>query len=265
MRTRIGIIASILLVAGLGAAYFFRGELRDLARETAKQHLPPAQSAKEAAQTPANTSIEDSKVLGATTEESSSPAPLPTQVNLAVPFTPQAPFANWDTLHEEACEEAAALMVHWYYQGKKSVTPEEADAAIHNFVDSENAILGFYEDTDADQLVQVIQKKWGYKNVRILENPTVDELKRQLADGHPVIVLAAGRMLGNPYYKQPGPIYHALVLKGYTQDGKIITNDPGTKRGADYLYDPNMVLNVMHEWNGGDVEHGRKMAIVIEQ
>ena len=72
-------------------------------------------------------------------------------------------------------------------------------------------------------------------------------------------------MLGNPYYKQPGPIYHALVLKGYTKDGKFITNDPGTKRGADYLYDPQVILNAMHEWNSGDVEHGRKMAIVVEK
>jgi hypothetical protein len=37
--------------------------------------------------------------------------PLPKQVLLSVPFTPQAPHANWNPPFDEACEEAALLMV----------------------------------------------------------------------------------------------------------------------------------------------------------
>ena len=54
-----------------------------------------------------------------------------------------------------------------------------------------------------------------------------------------------------------------LVIKGYTKDGRFITNDPGTRRGANYLYDPNIVLNAIHYWNGGDVKNGKKAVIVV--
>lgn len=53
-----------------------------------------------------------------------------------------------------------------------------------------------------------------------------------------------------------------LLLKGYTPT-QFITNDAGTKRGANYPYDFQTVLNANHDWNGGDVEHGAKKIIVV--
>ena len=40
----------------------------------------------------------------------SSPTPTTDALNLPIPFTPQAPTGNWDELHNEACEEAGAIM-----------------------------------------------------------------------------------------------------------------------------------------------------------
>src|SRR3989344_6960165 len=51
-------------------------------------------------------------------EASSEVAPLPSEVNLAIPFTVQAPFANLDEVHEEFCEEASVLMAASYVLGK---------------------------------------------------------------------------------------------------------------------------------------------------
>ena len=45
---------------------------------------------------------------------------LPSQFNLAVPFVLQAPTANWDAVHNETCEEAAVLTVHYYWTKVKS-------------------------------------------------------------------------------------------------------------------------------------------------
>src|SRR5688572_5442442 len=42
---------------------------------------------------------------------------LPKTLLLKVPFTPQAPTANWDELHNEACEEASSLMAAAYFNG----------------------------------------------------------------------------------------------------------------------------------------------------
>src|SRR5437016_6068593 len=47
------------------------------------------------------------------------PVPLPKFVNLPVPFTVQAPFADWqDPRQEDACEEASALMAVYWAQEK---------------------------------------------------------------------------------------------------------------------------------------------------
>jgi len=54
---------------------------------------------------------------------------LLSEINLPVPFTPQAPHANWAMPYKEACEEASALMAIRYSFGnpilqlKESVSP----------------------------------------------------------------------------------------------------------------------------------------------
>ena len=73
----------------------------------------------------------------------------------------------------------------------------------------------------------------------------------------------AGRELNNPYYKAPGPIYHAVVVKGYV-NGKFITNDPGTSHGHDYLYDPQTLINANHEWNAANIDQGRHAIIITK-
>lgn len=197
-------------------------------------------------------------------------AALPSSVNLAVPFTVQAPFAHWDHTHEEACEEAAALMVNRYWdkagiknQKAEKIPPQEAEKAIQDLVAFQKKRYGFFESTTAKETARFIEDKWGYATIDLIENPTLAQIKRELAAGFPIIVPAAGRKLGNPYFKRPGPLYHMLVIKGYTADGWIITNDAGTRRGADYRYRLNVLLNAIHNWNGGKVESGRKVAIIV--
>src|SRR3990167_2317375 len=48
---------------------------------------------------------------------------LTEEINLEIPFTPQAPYAIWDEIHNEACEEAALLMVHKFWH-KEPLNPE---------------------------------------------------------------------------------------------------------------------------------------------
>ena len=99
---------------------------------------------------------------------------------------------------------------------------------------------------------------------RLIEDPTVDQIKAELVAGRPVIVPAAGRLLGNPYFTAPGPIYHMLVIRGYTQNDQFIVNDPGTSRGESFLYDFDTLLYALHDWNnGGEITQGRKVVIVL--
>src|SRR3989338_3927208 len=142
-------------------------------------------------------------------------------INLAVPFTPQAPFATWDHTHQETCEEAALYMVHEFYARRSAglIPPEEAEAVLLDMVEREIDLFGFFEDTTVAEMAQFATAYYGYTNVEILENPSVDELKRVLDQGYPIIVPVSGRTLANPYYSGEGPLYHAIVLKGYTEEG----------------------------------------------
>lgn len=186
---------------------------------------------------------------------------IPEEINLDVPFTTQAPYANWDEQHNESCEEAAALIVHYYWQGKK-FTREIAEEELQKMVDFENEKYGGYKDTDSEETAQLIKDLWGYKKVEVKYDITLDDVKEEVAQGRPVILPTAGQELKNPYFRRPGPIYHMVVVRGWTKD-KIITNDPGTKRGENYTYQPNVLFNAIHDWNNGDIYNGKKAMIVV--
>ena len=192
-----------------------------------------------------------------------SPDPSP-EVNLPVPFTSQAPHGNWDLPYQEACEEAAAFMAIRYAFGNPILGAEDADAAILDLVRTNTDILHYPIDQTASQVRELIMEIDDRLIVRLLKDPEVEDLKRELSKGNVVIVPALGRALKNPFFRQPGPLYHMLVLRGYTRDGYFITNDPGTKRGEGYLYPFARIMEAMHDWNGGDPEHGAKVVLIVE-
>lgn len=197
-------------------------------------------------------------------DEQTSPGIIPSQINLAVPFTSQAPHANWDFPYQEFCEEASAYMVWLYYEGYSSgqVDVAVADAHLLEMKEAEERLLGTYLDTTAEQTSAFIKAFYGL-NAYTVENPTIEDLKAQLSKGFPVIVPAAGRELGNPNFSGEGPLYHMLVLRGYTQD-VWITNDPGTRHGQGYIYDIDVIMNAMGDWNDGDPAHGASIVIFVE-
>jgi uncharacterized protein YvpB len=189
---------------------------------------------------------------------------IPNKILIEVPFTTQAPFANWDIFHEEACEEAALLMMKYYLDGKK-LTPEIAEREIQAILAYEIKEYGKYEDSSAEELVQLAADFYNIQNLKVVYDFSPSDLQTQLSLGKPVIVPAAGRLLGNPNFKVPGPLYHALVLVGYDGDN-IITNDAGTKRGKGYQYKITTLYNAIHDFSGdlAQIEKGRKAMIVLE-
>ncbi len=190
---------------------------------------------------------------------------IPEQFNLAIPFTSQAPHANWALPYQEACEEASAYMVSAYYAGMESglIDPDIADAELLELVAFEQDFLGTYLDTTALETVNFIDAFYQYGSFVKLD-PTVEEIKAEIAAGRPVIVPAAGKLLGNPFFSGDGPLYHMLVIKGYTENAFIV-NDPGTRNGENFVYDIDVIMNAMGDWNGGDPEHGAKVVIFTQQ
>jgi hypothetical protein len=191
---------------------------------------------------------------------------LPAEINLDVPFTTQAPNANWDYPYQEACEEASAIMVDAFYDGRTGKIPAaEADDAIKKIVAYEKATLGFYEDTNAEQTAAFIKGYFGYKRVLVKPLTSAEDIQKVLALGYPVIVPFAGKLLGNPNFRNGGPPYHMLVIRGYTDSDLFITNDPGTRNGLAYTYSFDTILKAAHEWVGTPetVTQGKKYMIVV--
>lgn len=188
---------------------------------------------------------------------------LPSSVDLDVPFTSQAPFADWSPTFNEACEEAALLMAEYFLRGE-SFTPERATEEIVSLVSWEES-HGLPHDITSKQVARVARDVFGRKAVVYTGNDvTAPNIRLLLAAGYPVIIPAAGQMLGNPYFRGAGPPYHMLVIRGYKR-GSFITNDPGTRRGEEYRYDEEVIMDAIHDWTGSKdtIRRGQKAMIVI--
>ncbi|QQG50356.1 MAG: C39 family peptidase [Candidatus Berkelbacteria bacterium] len=189
---------------------------------------------------------------------------VPKEKDLSVPFLVQAPFGVWDELHGEACEEASLMMVKYFMNDEKFSSLQEADQEIKDLV-SWQTKNGYKVDVTVSELARIARDYYSMNGARVMESPTVEEIKTEVASGRPVIVPAAGRLLGNPNFTAPGPPYHMLVIRGYNET-EFVTNDPGTRRGEGYKYKFSTIMEAMHDWNGSvnNIEQGRKAVLVFD-
>jgi hypothetical protein len=191
-------------------------------------------------------------------------------LNYPVLFASQAPFANWDELHEEACEEAAMIMAVKYFKNEP-LSPHIMEQGILNLVEWEKE-NGYKVDLSANETVEVL-KNYFSQSSKIITDVTFETIKRKLLDGNLIIVPAAGRQLGNPNFTGEGPIYHMLVVRGYDdKTNEFITNDPGTRKGEGYRYKYQKLIDAVHDWDhslaeGGmineEMEQWRKVMIAV--
>lgn len=215
------------------------------------EDLPTPQSAQEFSSKPERTP---------TTPEASDIG-LEEGINLAVPFAPQAPHANWDQPYQDACEEASIIMIERYLRGV-SLSLDQMDAAILDMVEFQNKNYGFFKDSNIAETARLVEDYWPHLSARTVYDITAADIMSELTQGNPVAVLVDGRKLSNPYYTQPGPDKHALVIKGM-KDNKFITNDPGTRRGQDFVYSTDTVMNAIVDYDGDTPGSGQRAMIVI--
>lgn len=194
------------------------------------------------------------------------PTPLPSSVLLRVPYTVQAPFANWDKAHEEYCEAATLLMARNYYRkdGRANIPPAEADREMGAIVDQERKTFPGVLDLPLADMAQV-----GGALDPPLQGQVVkadpDEMKHALAAGWPVILPAMthggpGGQKIKPYYGTSN-VYHVILVIGYDESGQLITNDPGIKEGQNLTYSWDMLSTAM-DAQAQRYPQGRVMLIV---
>jgi hypothetical protein len=95
-----------------------------------------------------------------------------------VPFTPQAPTGNWDELHNEACEEASAIMTAAFFAGDKRATlpATEVEASIAKLTAWQDTNLGYHLDSTAAETAQMIQAVYGLTTTLVHEFTEADIL-----------------------------------------------------------------------------------------
>ncbi len=208
--------------------------------------------------------LESSPTLTRTEKKDLLDISIPSEINLDIPFTIQSPDQTWDELHNEACEEASLLMVDAYYAGQtENISISSAMKSIADITDYENTLFGYNKSTTIEQTAQIAKGFFHLNDVHIIHAPTVDGMKMLLAKGIPIIMPAAGRLLHNTHFRGAGPMYHMLVLKGYTRDGNFIVNDPGTRVGKDFVYSFDILMNAMHDYNENDILAGGKVILTV--
>jgi len=205
------------------------------------------------AETPKNTATKDLP---------SEPAKLPDTFTIKVPFTTQAPLVNWDSAHEEACEEASLIMVHHFIDKTTIISKESAETEIQDLLTYE-AGNGYAVDVTVKELNQIAKSYYSLSKGRVVADATIDKIKAEIAANRPVIIPAAGKMLGNPNFQNGGPIYHMLVITGYEGD-EFIVNDPGTRKGENYRYKQDILFTAIHDWNKDDINNGAKNFLVFD-
>lgn len=228
---------------------------------------------------PTSTPVEEltaPPIASTTPTPTATPTPVATllpTINLDVPFTSQAPEANWDEFHGEACEEASILMAQWYAFGKvgkkeagyaNRIPVAEAEKSLVDIVAWERNNVSDWKDTTVDETVRIAKEHLGMKVVEAVDNPTASDMKRYLNQGKVIVIPAAGRSLGNPNFRGSGPPYHMLVIRGYNAKG-FIANDPGTRNGEGYVYSESTIMNAIHDWTGNTqtINSGAKKIIVV--
>lgn len=249
-------LATLILIAIIVVAAIFmwrdaryNTQVVDLPPDTAFTTLAKATTTQSPSASP---QTEKTNTQEPKSEYSSQSRPLPSSssvphaLNLKAAFYAQAPAGNWDYPWQEACEEASVLLIANEYLNHQW-TSAQFNEQILNMVDWENKTFGDYKHTTMAQTDQMINELLHLKT-KIHENPTLDTIKKILADGHFIVLPLAGQELGNPYFSNGGPVYHVVVAKGYTKDNKIITHDVGTKRGENYVYDWATIDAALHDY-----------------
>lgn len=176
-------------------------------------------------------------------------------VNLSVPFIPEAPDGVMVKPWNNSCEEASLVMLDEYYSGNKNSTVSKAlvKKLMLNYINIENKIFGYNGNTDAKEMAKLANEYSKYYEARVITNPTLEQIKKELESGRPIIALIYGFKLNNPriQFLRTGSYYHTFVIKGFDEKTEeFIVNDNGDlKKGLDLRYNYDTIMGALVDYS----------------
>ncbi|HPT65866.1 MAG TPA: C39 family peptidase [Candidatus Woesebacteria bacterium] len=192
---------------------------------------------------------------------------LPNKHLIKTVFVPQSPEKNWDQPWQDACEEASLLTVDFYYKNKSADSSHIKENILNmlSFEETKN----YTHDMNISEMAIVGEEYLGYRS-EIIDNPTIDQIKKYLIQNIPVIVTANGKTLyaENKHFNSGGPYYHSLVILGFDDDKNQFTvHDVGTQFGAYFHYSYPLLMESIHDFPASghkeEINSGEKRVLVL--
>lgn len=182
-------------------------------------------------------------------------APLSPTKNIDVPFTSQAPAGNWSEPWKNACEETSIYMVSSFY-ADDTIKRDEAIKRIKEIMVAKNAEFQISHDESLQkisELITLLDLPW---ETEIVENPSIEDIKKQLANNQPIIAPVFAPTLG---ITEDGPDYHVMVITGYDDvTNEFIVNDPALKNGKGIRFEYDIFMTAIHDLNQANYKAGDK-------
>ncbi|MBU1164455.1 C39 family peptidase [Patescibacteria group bacterium] len=193
---------------------------------------------------------------------------LPSYVRHDVPFTAQAPFGDWNDVKQDyGCEEASIFMaIKWIED--KPFTKEEARDAIIDMAEFQLENYNHHHDTSIADTLKLLNDYYKYTNAFAQYSIGIDDIRNELANGSVVVIPIYGRFVDNPFYSDPAPTYHQVLVVGYDNNTQeLIVHDPGTSRGKNFRYTYEEITNSLIDYETGKDEPlvQRRTAMLVIQ
>ncbi len=171
---------------------------------------------------------------------------------LKVPYISEAPENVWTGPWKNACEEASITMVDKYYKGETTMSIEEGSSFMEMLFNVEDKIYGSNANSDSVRSNYLVNNYSSFKGT-VVSDPTIDQIKEQLREGHPVIAFHYGFDLKNKNipFLATGSSYHSTVVVGYDDSKNVfLVNDPGDEiDGEDHSYNYSLYMSSIHDYD----------------
>lgn len=180
---------------------------------------------------------------------------LPPSTNIDVPFTSQAPVGNWSEPWKNACEETSIYMVSSFY-ADDTIKRDQAIKHIKEIITAKNKEFQVSADESLEKISELIALLGLPWKTEIVENPSLEDIKKQLAKNQPIIAPVFAPAL---HYTAGGPDYHVMVITGYDdKTNEFIVNDPALKNGKGIRFKYDLFMTAIHDLNQANYKAGRK-------
>lgn len=192
------------------------------------------------------TTTEEAPVIEDVFEEPKEPEDT-SKVTLDVPFTTQA-MQGWGSPWDKYGEEACAYMAMQWIRGEDAGTAAERTDTLLAMGQWEVSQFGSSGDTSASQTAQIFTDYYKYSDIYLTSDLNAEDMMDLLHTGNVILLTINGQLIGSPYYTDPAPTHHTILLVGYDEDaGTFIVNDPGTSRGKQVEYSREKTMEAISD------------------